>query len=74
MQDLERRLRGRRSDDDQAIRKRLETAKREIQEAEHYQFAIVNDDLERAVADLEHVVQASRVSRAASSCRLGWPA
>lgn len=64
MQDLERRLRGRRSDDDQAIRKRLETAKREIQEAEHYQFAIVNDELERAVADLEHVVQASRVSRA----------
>jgi guanylate kinase len=63
MQDLEARLRGRRSDDEQAIQKRLETARREIGEAGHYQYVVVNDDLDRAVADLEHVVAASRLAR-----------
>ncbi len=63
LQDLEKRLRGRQSDDEQAIRKRLATARKEIQEADHYRYVIVNDDLERAAADLLHVVGAARLLR-----------
>ena len=62
LSDLEARLRGRASDDDQAIQKRLEAAKREILEADHYQYAIVNDDLERAVQDLQQIVNAARAN------------
>ena len=61
LQDLELRLRGRKSDDEQAIRKRLERARQEILEADHYQYVIVNEDLERAAADLSHIVEAARL-------------
>ena len=63
LQDLEGRLRGRRSDDEQAIRKRLETAHTEIAEADHYQYVIVNEEIERAAADLLHLVSAARLAR-----------
>ena len=62
MQDLERRLLRRKSDDEQAIRKRLETAKREITEARHYDYLIVNDELERAATDLAQVVASARLA------------
>lgn len=62
LSDLESRLRGRKSDTDEAIRLRLETARREILEVEAYQYAVVNDDVERAVQVLETIVQASRAS------------
>ena len=61
LQDLETRLRGRKSDDAQAIRKRLERARQEILEADHYQYVIVNEDLERAAAGLTHIVEAARL-------------
>lgn len=61
LHDLEARLQGRGSDDEGAIRKRLETARRELAEAAHYHYSIVNDDLERASADLEHIVRAARL-------------
>ena len=63
MQDLERRLRRRQSDDEQAIKKRLETAKREIGEARHYDYLIVNDEVERAATDLAHVIESARLTR-----------
>ena len=63
LQELEERLRSRRSDDEQAIRKRLETARKEVQEAEHYDYVIVNDELDRASSDLLHVVGAARLQR-----------
>jgi guanylate kinase len=63
MQTLERRLVGRKSDDEQAIRKRLETAKREITEARHYEYLIVNDELECAATDLAHLIASARLAR-----------
>jgi guanylate kinase len=62
LSDLEKRLRGRKSDGDEAIRQRLEAARREILEVDAYQFAVVNDDVERAVGVLETIVQACRAS------------
>lgn len=63
IRDLEARLRARDSDDERAIRKRLETARGEVREAEHYRYAIVNDELGPAVEDLLNIVRASRLER-----------
>lgn len=64
MEVLERRLRARGSDPDEAIRKRLEQATHEIKAVlPMYDYVIVNDDLDQAVADLRHVIAASRLDR-----------
>lgn len=62
--ELERRLRHRGLDSEDAIRKRLINAAKEIAQAEEFQYVIVNDDLERASLELESVVRASRLTPA----------
>ena len=56
LEELERRLRSRGSESDEAIQQRLETARKELafasQEGSHDQI-IVNDDLDKAYAELE---------------------
>jgi guanylate kinase len=59
--ELERRLRARGLDGEDAIRKRLINAAKEISQASEFQYVIVNDDLERAGLELESVVRASRL-------------
>ena len=49
-QDLERRLRSRGQDSDEAIARRLQRAGQEMASSNDYDFVVVNDDLERAVA------------------------
>jgi len=58
--ELERRLRKRGLDGEDAIRKRLINAAKEIAQAEDFQYVIVNDDLDRAGLELESVVRAAR--------------
>jgi len=55
MEELARRLRSRQTDSEEAIIKRLETAKKELAYAETgaHDEIIVNDDLERAYSELE---------------------
>lgn len=60
---LEARLRGRGTDSDEAIAKRLEEARVELSEAGLYQYWIVNDTLDAAVAELIAVVTAERCRR-----------
>ncbi len=60
--ELERRLRQRGLDGEDAIRKRLINAAKEIGQAESFQYVIVNDELERAGLELESVVRASRLA------------
>jgi guanylate kinase len=50
--ELERRLRGRGTDSQEAIERRLEAARREMDAADQYQFRIVNDSVERAVDEI----------------------
>jgi guanylate kinase len=57
---LERRLRGRGQDDEDAIKRRLAAAGREILAFAHYDHAIVNDDLDGCVETLECIVRAAR--------------
>lgn len=55
---LEERLRGRGTDDDTAIAKRMRTAERELAQWRHYDYLIINDILDQTVADLEAIVRA----------------
>lgn len=69
-QDLERRLRSRGQDSDEAITRRLERARQEIARSAEYDFVIVNDDLKRASDELRAIVVASRCRRRDSDERL----
>jgi guanylate kinase len=63
LEELERRLRDRGTDSDQEVTRRLEIARGEIQEVDAFHYAIVNDRVERALADLREVVEAVRSER-----------
>ncbi len=55
-EELEQRLRGRATDKEKVIRKRLQNAKNEMDFASEYSHQIVNDDLETAYQELKNVV------------------
>jgi guanylate kinase len=57
---LERRLAGRGSDSPDAVKARLDLAKRELAERELFDYAIVNDDLDRCVAAVRDAIAAER--------------
>ncbi|MEM7235822.1 MAG: guanylate kinase, partial [Planctomycetota bacterium] len=48
---LEKRLRGRGTDDESAIERRLQEARVELEERPYYDHVIVNADLDQAVRD-----------------------
>ncbi len=55
--ELERRLRTRRLEDDDTIRKRLAIAKREILRCRDYDYIVVNDKIQDSVRQLESIVR-----------------
>ncbi|HSG29844.1 MAG TPA: guanylate kinase [Candidatus Krumholzibacterium sp.] len=57
MEELERRLRERRTDDEETITRRLENAKREIASAPDYDFRVVNDRLEDCIAETGEIIR-----------------
>jgi guanylate kinase len=57
---LQTRLRLRSKDSEAQIQRRLEMARREVGAVEEYDYVVVNDDLEPAVARLQAIVQAER--------------
>jgi guanylate kinase len=75
--ELERRLRTRSTDDDATVRRRLHAARIEIRLARSagYEYWVVNEDLERAYADLEAIVRAEncKAGRQPLSADLGLP-
>lgn len=54
--ELERRLRERATESAGEIDERLELARHQLAEADDFDYRVVNDSLERAVAELERVV------------------
>jgi guanylate kinase len=52
-EELERRIRGRGTDSEEAIARRLARAREELAAAAEFDAVVVNDDLDRALADLE---------------------
>jgi guanylate kinase len=57
---LAARLRSRRSEDDVEVARRLALAGAEAGEYAHYDYMVVNDDLERATGELAAIVRAER--------------
>ena len=55
LEELERRLRDRRTDSDAVIERRLRDAVSDIGRWQEFDFVVINDDLDRALADLEAV-------------------
>ncbi|MGI6394606.1 MAG: guanylate kinase [bacterium] len=62
MNELEKRLRGRATDDERVVKQRLENAKNEITFYPFYNHIVINDDFERASSQLEHIIMANTES------------
>jgi guanylate kinase len=60
---LEWRLRNRGLDSEAEICRRLDTARREIENYDKYDYILVNDDLERAVDEMRAIVLSERARR-----------
>jgi guanylate kinase len=57
------RLRGRKTESPAQLAARLQSALQELQQLDSYEYVIVNDALERAVASVESIIDAEIVSR-----------
>ncbi len=68
--ELRKRLKSRGKDSPEAIEKRMASARHEISHVLEFEYIIVNEHFEGALADLVAVVRAARVSRAQQSVRL----
>lgn len=60
-EDLRVRLHTRNTDDPVEIERRLNNARGEVKKADRYQYAIINDDLELAFAQLQAIVNAEKL-------------
>ena len=65
-EELERRLRGRGTEVDAAIQRRLEGARRELAFADRYQYEIINDDVEKAVQQICEILTQAGESHSCS--------
>ena len=59
LKELKKRILGR-NDNTQDIELRLETAKKEVQELDHYHYVLLNADLKKAVDDMTGIVAAEQ--------------
>ncbi|HAQ00396.1 MAG TPA: guanylate kinase, partial [Rhodospirillum rubrum] len=62
--ELERRLKGRAQDSDAVVAARMAKAMDEISHYFEYDYIIVNDDLDRSIADVRAILRAERLKRA----------
>ena len=61
MKVLEERLRGRGTEAEETVQKRLSTARREIPQAKEYDYIVFNDRLEDAVDDIQAILRAEKL-------------
>ena len=59
-EDLRIRLHTRNTDDPVEIERRLNNARGEVRKVDHYQYAIINDNLELAYTQLQSIVRAEK--------------
>ncbi len=57
---LEQRLRNRKTENEETVQKRLTTAHKEILQANHYDYAVINDTVEKAVDDINAIICAEK--------------
>lgn len=56
IEELEARLRGRHTETEEAIQKRLNTVKSEMENSKHFDYQVVNDSIDNAVCKLEEIM------------------
>ena len=56
LEELERRLRARGTEDDETIMKRIAKAKKELKDTEFYEHVVCNDDLDVAVEEIRQII------------------
>lgn len=61
MEELEHRLRGRGTETEEVIGRRLAAAQRELTRAFRYQYVVLNDEVERAVARISAIIDAENL-------------
>jgi guanylate kinase len=69
---LEERLRNRKSEEEQAIRQRLDNALGEMEYITRYSYVVVNDTIEQAVSDMRNIVHAERCRRERILAGITW--
>lgn len=63
MAELRSRLKRRAEDSDEVIERRLENAREEIQHWIDYDYIIINEDLDKAYAEIKSIIRAERLRR-----------
>jgi guanylate kinase len=66
--ELEKRLIGRGTEAAEVISKRLKRAAEETNFISNYEYIVINDDLDEAVSDIHHIIQAASHRRERVSC------
>ena len=56
IEELERRLRERNSEDEETIMKRISKAKKEMKDIDFYEHVVCNDDLDQAVNEIREII------------------
>ena len=57
IEELEHRLRGRHTEDEETIQKRLNLVKTELERSKQYDYVVTNDDVSRAVEEIEYITK-----------------
>lgn len=57
LEELERRLRGRGTESEEAIQKRLATVESEMENSKQFKYTVVNDVVDRAVEEIENIIK-----------------
>ncbi len=68
--ELERRLRGRRTDNEEVIERRLRDALGDMSHWQEFDFVIINDDLETAIDELEAILEGGGQANSTSNPKL----
>lgn len=61
-EDLEKRLRGRNTESEESVLKRLAESKKECAQKDKFDYIIINDQIEKAVTELENIICKERIS------------
>ena len=56
-EELERRIRGRKTEQEDVVLQRLDKAKKELATKDQYKYVVVNDTIEQASADIAHIIR-----------------
>jgi guanylate kinase len=72
MPELEDRLRKRATDSEEVITGRMQRAAAEISHWDGYDYVLINDDIDRCFAEVQHILEAERLKRSRQTGLIGF--